>query len=188
MKFSRYISEDTTAALKKKAEKTGIPLSVLRKVYNRGMAAWKTGHRPGTTPQQWGMARVNSYITKGKGTYHGADKDLRGKNESTLDEISDKAVDNYRKAAIKSYNKSANYFANQGYEPNPKSVAKHRENQRRRDRGIGSAYKRDLAKSSGQKYIHKPTYTKALAGGDKNTAPQLTTKSTSQLHKRYKDR
>jgi hypothetical protein len=23
------------------------------------------------------MARVNSYITKGKGTYHGADKDLR---------------------------------------------------------------------------------------------------------------
>jgi len=41
------------------------------------MAAWKTGHRPGTTPQQWGMARVNSYITKGKGTYHGADKDLR---------------------------------------------------------------------------------------------------------------
>ena len=41
------------------------------------MAAWRTGHRPGTTPQQWGMARVNSYITKGKGTYHGADKDLR---------------------------------------------------------------------------------------------------------------
>jgi hypothetical protein len=40
------------------------------------MAAWNSGHRPGTTPQQWAMARVNSYITKGKGTYHGADKDL----------------------------------------------------------------------------------------------------------------
>ena len=56
-----------------------MPYSILKKVYDRGMAAFKTGHRPGTTPQQWGMARVNSYIGKGKGTYHGADKDLRGK-------------------------------------------------------------------------------------------------------------
>lgn len=63
--------------LKKKAAKSGISYGTLKKVYNRGMAAWRTGHRPGTTPQQWGMARVNSYITKGKGTYHGADKDLR---------------------------------------------------------------------------------------------------------------
>ena len=52
-------------------------MSILRKVYWRGVAAWNSGNRPGTTPQQWGMARVNSYITKGKGTYHGADKDLR---------------------------------------------------------------------------------------------------------------
>ena len=77
--FKSYIEEDATASLKKKAEKTGMPLGVLRQVYNRGVAAWKTGHRPGTTPQQWAMARVNSYITKGKGTYYGADKDLRGK-------------------------------------------------------------------------------------------------------------
>jgi hypothetical protein len=77
MKFSQYISEDAGKGLAAKAKKSGISLGTLRKVYNRGMAAWKTGHRPGTTPQQWGMARVNSYITKGKGTYHGADKDLR---------------------------------------------------------------------------------------------------------------
>jgi len=56
-----------------------MPLSVLRSVYNRGMAAWKTGHRPGTTPQQWAMARVNSFITKGSGTWGGADKDLASK-------------------------------------------------------------------------------------------------------------
>jgi hypothetical protein len=72
-----YISEEAAEGLKKKAEKSGVPLSILRKVYNRGMAAWKTSHRPGTTPQQWAFARVNSYITKGKGTYYGADKDLR---------------------------------------------------------------------------------------------------------------
>ena len=62
--------------LKKKSEKSGISYSILKKVYNRGMAAYKTGHRPGTTAQQWAMARVNSFITKGKGTWGGADKDL----------------------------------------------------------------------------------------------------------------
>ena len=51
--------------LVKKAEKSGISYSILKKVYDRGMAAWRTGHRPGTTPQQWAFARVNSFITGG---------------------------------------------------------------------------------------------------------------------------
>ena len=42
------------------------------------MAAWKGGHRPGTTPQQWAMARVNAFITKGK-AYYTADADLAKK-------------------------------------------------------------------------------------------------------------
>lgn len=71
------IDEEAGSALAKKAKKSGVSLSTLRTVYKRGVAAWRTGHRPGTTPQQWGMARVNAYIMKGKGTYHGADKDLR---------------------------------------------------------------------------------------------------------------
>ena len=62
-----------------KAEKSGMPIGILRKVYNRGMAAWKTGHRPGTTPQQWAMARVNSFVTKSSGTWGKADKDLAAK-------------------------------------------------------------------------------------------------------------
>jgi len=62
--------------LVKKSEKSGISYSILKKVYDRGMAAWKTGHRPGTTPQQWAFARVNSFITKGSGTWGKADKDL----------------------------------------------------------------------------------------------------------------
>jgi len=48
------------------------------------MAAWRGSHRPGTTPQQWGMARVNSYIAKGK-TYHTADADLHGGKKKTSD-------------------------------------------------------------------------------------------------------
>ena len=78
------ICETAAAGLAAKAEKSGISIGTLRKVYNRGMAAWNSGHRPGTTPQQWAMARVNSYIGKGSGTYHGADKDLR--EEDILDE------------------------------------------------------------------------------------------------------
>ena len=58
------------------AKATGIPLKTLKTVYNRGLAAWRTGHRPGASPQAWGYARVHSFATKGK-TYYTADKDLR---------------------------------------------------------------------------------------------------------------
>lgn len=54
---------------------TGIPLPALKKVYNRGLAAWRTGHRPGATQQQWGYARVYSFVLKGK-TYSGPDSDI----------------------------------------------------------------------------------------------------------------
>ena len=62
--------------LKNKAEKSGMPYGILKKVYDRGMAAWRGGHRPGTSQQQWAFARVNSFVTKSSGTWGGADKDL----------------------------------------------------------------------------------------------------------------
>ena len=74
-----YHLDEKITALVNKAKKTGMPYGILKKVYDRGMAAYKTGHRPGTSPQQWAMARVNSFITKGKGTWGGADKDLAAK-------------------------------------------------------------------------------------------------------------
>ena len=55
---------------------TKIPLKTLQTVYNRGLAAWRTGHRPGASPQAWGYARVHSFVVKGK-TYYTADADLR---------------------------------------------------------------------------------------------------------------
>jgi hypothetical protein len=69
-------AKGTDAALKKKADKSGMPLGILKKVFNRGVAAWRTGHRPGTTAVQWGLARVNSFVTKSKGTWGKADADL----------------------------------------------------------------------------------------------------------------
>ena len=76
---------EAIAAVKNKAKKTGMPYSILKQVYNRGMAAWKGGHRPGTTPQQWAMARVNSFVTKSSGTWGGADKDLAKKVRGSKD-------------------------------------------------------------------------------------------------------
>ena len=80
--------------LVKKAEKSGMPYSILKKVYDRGMAAWKTGHRPGTTPQQWAFARVNSFVTKSSGTWGKADKDLADKVRGAKKE----SIENPKKA------------------------------------------------------------------------------------------
>lgn len=62
-------------SLEDRAKVTGVPLSIIKECYNRGMAAWRTGHRPGATQQQWGYARVSSFLLKGK-TAKTADADL----------------------------------------------------------------------------------------------------------------
>lgn len=69
-------NEDVETGLKKKSEESGIAIGILRAVFRRGMAAWKSGHRPGAGQEQWAYARVNSFITKGSGTWGKADKDL----------------------------------------------------------------------------------------------------------------
>ena len=65
-------------SLEDKAKASGVPLKYIKEVYNRGMAAWRTGHRPGATQQQWGYARVHSFLLKGK-TYRTADSDIAKK-------------------------------------------------------------------------------------------------------------
>jgi hypothetical protein len=62
-------------SLKDRAELTGVPLDLIEQSYNRGMAAWRTGHRPGATQQQWGYARVSSLLLLGK-TAFTTDSDL----------------------------------------------------------------------------------------------------------------
>jgi hypothetical protein len=68
--------EKVEKALKKKSEETGVPIEFIRIVMRRGMAAWRTGHRPGAGIHQWGYARVNSFLTKGDGTWGDADSDV----------------------------------------------------------------------------------------------------------------
>lgn len=76
-KFKDMFGEASGAetSLRDKADKTGISYSILKKVFDRGYAAWKSSHRPGTNPTQWAHARVNSFATGGK-TRTTADADL----------------------------------------------------------------------------------------------------------------
>jgi biotin operon repressor len=67
-----------TASLKKKSKDSGIPMGILRKVFSKGMQAWNAGHRPGVAQHQWGMGRVNSFIT-GEGGSRKSDADLWAK-------------------------------------------------------------------------------------------------------------
>lgn len=62
-------------SLEARAKATGVPVEEIRESYNRGLAAWRTGHRPGATQQQWGYARVSSFLLCGK-THFTTDSDL----------------------------------------------------------------------------------------------------------------
>jgi len=69
-------------SLKPYSEKTGVPPSLIKQSYNRGMAAWRTGHRPGATQQQGGYARAASMHTCEK-TYKTTDSKLVKKARKT---------------------------------------------------------------------------------------------------------
>lgn len=73
------VESNIDTALQKKAEKTGFKKSILRAVYNRGLAAWRTGHRPGVSQHQWAMGRVNSFLVGGPARK--VDKDLWDKRK-----------------------------------------------------------------------------------------------------------
>jgi len=59
-------------SLEDKAKVTGVPLKHIDHVFRKGRGAWRTGHRPGATAEQWGYARVHSYLLCGK-THYGPD-------------------------------------------------------------------------------------------------------------------
>lgn len=67
-----YEKFPSAKSLEEKADATGVPLDILKKIYNKGLAAWRTGHRPGATQGQWGIARVHSFLMKGC-TYYSPD-------------------------------------------------------------------------------------------------------------------
>lgn len=77
-----YAEGGSESALRDKAKKSGISYGILSQVFRRGMAAWRSGHRPGVAPQQWALGRVNSFIT-GVGKAREADSDLWAKHKKS---------------------------------------------------------------------------------------------------------
>lgn len=70
-------------SLKERSEVTGVPEKYLKTVWDRGMAAWRTGHRLSQTPQSWSWPRVSSYLLCGKAHYTAdADQVRAAKKES----------------------------------------------------------------------------------------------------------
>jgi hypothetical protein len=57
---------------------TGIPVSALKEVYDKGLAAYKTGSRPNQTANSWATARMYSYIM-GIGGSRKADREITKK-------------------------------------------------------------------------------------------------------------
>jgi hypothetical protein len=76
-KFPEQIKGKVT--VEKIAEIAGIPKKILQEVFKRGMSAYLTGHRPGTTQFQWAFARVYSFIMRKDHKNIPHDKDLVNK-------------------------------------------------------------------------------------------------------------
>ena len=85
--------KDTSHSRRDISKTTGVPIRILNEVFNRGVGARKSnpesvrrasdGKKVGgkslegkMSAEQWGQARVYSFIMKQKGTYYGADQDL----------------------------------------------------------------------------------------------------------------
>ena len=71
-------SDRVATAIKNKAEQSGVSATILRAIYNRGLAAWRGSHRKGAGQHQWAMARINSVLNNGPARQ--SDKDLWSKH------------------------------------------------------------------------------------------------------------
>lgn len=79
----KVIQEETTKGkgstrerfIKAVSRVTDIPKPIIQEVYDKGLAAWAVGHRPGATQDQWARARMYSFLSKGR-TTETADKQL----------------------------------------------------------------------------------------------------------------
>jgi len=69
--------------IKAVASVTDIPRGIIQEVFDKGLAAWAVGHRPGATQDQWARARVYSFLSKGR-TVETADKQLFERAKESL--------------------------------------------------------------------------------------------------------
>ena len=180
VKAKQMFGEDS--GLQAKADKSGISKGILQKVYNRGLAAYKTGHRPGTTAPQWAMARVNSFITKGKGTWGGADQDLakqaKGKSEEVEESRYSDEKNKRQKATLKKHDSAMIKVAR-------KSIKKYDANNKNKNEDVEEAcwngYKQVGMKKKGNKEVPNCVPEANTMGNVKKTLSKIKGLSSDQL-------
>jgi hypothetical protein len=96
--LTAVLPEDVvTESLLKKSDKTGIPFSTLKEVFERGEYSWDDSNR--MSQEQYAFARVNSYIGKGR-AWH-MDADLR--EHKTVNAQLDESFTTFLEAMDKSH-------------------------------------------------------------------------------------
>jgi len=73
-----YALKTKLKVYKQRHPNSGLTYAILKKLYERGVKAWKNYHPKGVTPHLWGLTRVNSFLTKGL-SWKESDKDLAEK-------------------------------------------------------------------------------------------------------------
>ena len=132
------------------------------------------------------LSRLNKSYYHGKSPVRKAVDKVKGifKKKAKVNEISDKKLGQYFDKATAQRKKSRDYFDNStSHSQRPASVKKHTDRLKRRQKGLGSVIKRDMA-GQGQKYITKPTRGDNIEKGVKGHS--MTTKRADQLPKSYK--
>lgn len=56
-------------SLEERSKATGVPVKYIKKVRDKALAAWRSGHRVGMTQQEWVYPRISSYLLCGKAHY-----------------------------------------------------------------------------------------------------------------------
>jgi len=121
-----------------------------------------------------------------------------GEDVEQVDEISDKKLDQYAKKAFKQYDVSKKRKDDSGSYTDKKR-AQHADRFRKRSKGIGGYFQRDMAKrrtkkmgdgseidmGSGSKYIHKPTQQDIYKKGKKGMT--MTGRPASAMPKSYQN-
>jgi len=74
------LPKDTSLSLIEISKLSGMPLTALRLVYNKGVGAFHTNpesvRKEVTSPEHWAMGRVFAFVMKTKPVFYGSDRHI----------------------------------------------------------------------------------------------------------------
>ena len=82
-------------ALLNKANIAEVSFEIIQAVYNRGVESWNKNPRTSTTAEQWGFARVNTFIAELKDGNLKQDKDLDNREDKDIDSDKSRVISKF---------------------------------------------------------------------------------------------